>query len=116
MTERVGKRMSTAAQLRATSMTRTTGELRKWLVGNQETLAMVNAQGRALFFNSRMLVNESEAYEMLQRIIGAEIIYSHKFEGKNATLAELIRLGGAPKDIEDGEGSGYRFVLTVSAG
>ncbi len=97
-------------------MTRTTGELRKWLVGNQETLAMVNAQGRALFFNSRMLVNESEAYEMLQRIIGAEIIYSHKFEGKNATLAELIRLGGAPKDIEDGEGSGYRFVLTVSAG
>jgi len=87
----------------------------EWLVGDQETLAMVKSQGRAFFFNSRMLVNESEAYEMLQRIIGAEIIYSHKFEGKNATLAELIRLGGVPKDIEDGEGSGYRFVLTVSA-
>src|SRR6185503_17047497 len=62
----------------------------EWLVGDQETLTMVKAQGRAFFFNSRMLVNESEAYEMLQRIIGAEIIYSHKFEGKNATLAELI--------------------------
>jgi hypothetical protein len=86
----------------------------EWLVGDQETLALVKAQGRAFFFNSRMLVNESEAYEMLQRIIGAEIIYSQKFEGKNASLQELIRLGGVPKDIEDGQGSGYRFALTLS--
>lgn len=87
----------------------------EWLVGDQETLALVNAQGRAFFFNTRMQVNEGEAYEMLQRIIGAEIIYSRKFEGKNASLAELIRLGGVPKDIEAGEASGYRFSLTVSA-
>lgn len=87
----------------------------EWLVGDQETLALVNSQGRAFFFNARMLVNEGEAVEMLQRIIGAEIIYSRKFEGKNASLQELIRLGGVPKDIEDGEASGYRFALTVSA-
>ncbi len=87
----------------------------EWLVGDKETLALVNSQGRAFFFNARMLVNEGEAYEMLQRIIGAEIIYSRKFEGKNTTLPELIRLGGVPKDIEDGEASGYRFALTVSA-
>ena len=87
----------------------------EWLVGDQETLGLVNSQGRAFFFNARMLVNEGEAYEMLQRVIGAEIIYSRKFEGKNASLAELIRLGGVPKDIEDGETSGYRFALTVSA-
>lgn len=87
----------------------------EWLVGDKETLALVNAQGRAFFFNARMLVNEGEAYEMLQRIIGAEIIYSRKFEGKNASLPELIRLGGVPKDIEDGETSGYRFALTLSA-
>ncbi|HSB10729.1 MAG TPA: hypothetical protein VLM38_14675 [Blastocatellia bacterium] len=86
----------------------------EWLVGDQETLTLVNTQGNAFFFNSRMLVNESEAYEMLQRIIGAEIIYSTKFEGKNASLEELIRLGGVPKDIEDGEASGYRFVVTLS--
>jgi len=86
----------------------------EWLVGDKETLDLVNAQGRAFFFNARMLVNEGEAYEMLQRIIGAEIIYSRKFEGKNASLQELIRLGGVPKDIEDGETSGYRFALTVS--
>jgi hypothetical protein len=87
----------------------------EWLVGDKETLGLVNSQGRAFFFNARMLVNEGEAYEMLQRIIGAEIIYSRKFEGKNASLQELIRLGGVPKDIEDGEASGYRFALTVSA-
>src|SRR6266478_3816354 len=62
----------------------------EWLVGDKETLALVNSQGRAFFFNARMLVNEGEAYEMLQRIIGAEIIYSRKFEGKNASLQELI--------------------------
>ena len=87
----------------------------EWLVGDKETLTLVNAQGRAFFFNARMLVNEGEAYEMLQRIIGAEIIYSRKFDGKNASLEELIRLGGVPKDIEDGEAGGYRFALTVSS-
>ena len=87
----------------------------EWLVGDKETLALVNSQSRAFFFNARMLVNEGEAYEMLQRIMGAEIIYSRKFEGKNASLEELIRLGGVPKDIEDGEASGYQFALTLSA-
>ena len=86
----------------------------EWLVGDKETLALVNAQGRAFFFSARMLVNEGEAYEMLQRIVGAEILYSRKF-AKNASLQELIRMGGVPKDIEDGETSGYKFVLTVSA-
>jgi hypothetical protein len=87
----------------------------EWLVGDQETLALVNAQGRAFFFNARMLENESEAYEMLQRIIGAEIIYSRKFEGRNIPLKELIRLNAVPKDIEDGEANGYGFTVTVSA-
>jgi hypothetical protein len=87
----------------------------EWLVGDKETLALVNSQGRSFFFNARMLVNEGEAYEMLQRIIGAEIIYSRKFDGKNASLQELIRLGGVPKDIEDGEASGYHFSVVISA-
>jgi hypothetical protein len=61
-----------------------------------------------------MTVNEDEAFEMLQRIIGAEVIYSAKFQGRNATLEELIKLGGVPKDMDDGEAGGYRFTLTVS--
>jgi hypothetical protein len=86
-----------------------------WLIGDQESFAIIKAQGRGYFFNIRMLVNENEAVEMLQSIVGAEVIYSSKFKGRNAPLAELIRLGGAPKDLETGESSGYRFTLTVSA-
>ena len=87
----------------------------EWLVGDQETLALVNSQGRAFFFNARMLVNEGETFELLQRLVGAELIYSKKFEGKNASLQELIRLNGVPKDLEDGEASGYHFIFTLGA-
>jgi len=86
----------------------------EWLVGEKDDLAIVRSQGRQFFFITRMAVNESEAYEMASRIIGAELIYSQKFEGRHAPLEELIRLGGVPKDIEDREASGYRFALTVS--
>jgi hypothetical protein len=86
----------------------------EWLVGDQDSYNVVKAQGRAFFFNSRMTVNEDEAFEMLQRIIGAEVIYSAKFQGRCATLEELIKLGGVPKDVDDGESGGYRFALTIS--
>ncbi|MFY9556453.1 MAG: hypothetical protein WAV20_09365 [Blastocatellia bacterium] len=111
-TATVNLRFGGAEQPQQVGLVRVKGE---WLVGDQETLEIVNSQGRSFFFNTRMLVNEGEAVEMLQRIIGAEIIYSRKFEGKNASLQELIRLSGVPRDIQDGETSGYRFALTVSA-
>lgn len=87
----------------------------QWLVGDQDSLLLVRAQGRHFFFNTRIIVNEGEAHEMMLRIIGAEVIYSRKFEGRNTTLEELIRLGGLPKDLEGRETGGYRFVLTLSA-
>lgn len=111
-TATVSLKFAGAEDVQQVALVRSGGE---WLVGDQETLALVNAQGRAFFFNARMLVNESEAYEMLQRIIGAELIYSRRFEGRNIPLSELIRLDAVPKDIEDGEASGYRFTVTVSA-
>lgn len=111
-TATVSLQFAGAGETQQVALVQVAGE---WLVGDQDTLAMVNSQGIAFFFNSRMLVNESETFEMLQRIIGAEVIYSRKFEGRNAALQELIRLGGVPKDIEDGSESGYRFALTLSA-
>jgi len=85
----------------------------EWLVGDQEALTLVRAQGRSFFFNTRILVNESEAVEMLQRIIGAEIIYSRKFEGAFATLPELVKLGGVPKDIDDQSGA-YKYNFSLA--
>lgn len=87
----------------------------EWLVGDADMLALVKQQGRAYFFNARMSVNEGEVAEMMLRVIGAELIYARKFAGRYAALADLIRLGGVPKDLENGEASGYRFTLTVSA-
>ena len=86
----------------------------QWVVGDKDSLEMVRSQGPAFFFNTRMLVNEAEAFEMLSRIVGAELIYSRKFEGRFATLNELIKLGGVPKDIGD-ESGGYRIVLDLAA-
>jgi hypothetical protein len=87
----------------------------EWLVGDSEALALVHSQGRAFFFNTRIIVNESEVFEMMERIIGAQIIYSRRFEGRNASLEDLIRLGGVPKDLEGGEAGGYKYTLTLSA-
>ncbi len=99
-------------QLQQVALIRVNGQ---WLVGDQDSLGLVRAQGRQFFFNTRIIVNEGEAHEMMLRIIGAEVIYSRKFEGRNTTLEELIRLGGLPKDLEGRETGGYRFVLTLSA-
>ncbi|HJQ67326.1 MAG TPA: hypothetical protein VKA70_00020 [Blastocatellia bacterium] len=87
----------------------------QWLVGDRDSLAMVRAQGKHFFFNTRIIVNEAEAHEMMLRIIGAELIYSRKFEGRNASMQELVRLGGLPKDVESQQATGYHFNLTLSA-
>jgi len=87
----------------------------EWLVGDQAALTEVKQQGRAYFFNARMLANEDEVVDMLQHIIGAEVIYGRKYAGRCAPLAELIRLGGVPKDMETGIVNGYRYTMTLSA-
>jgi hypothetical protein len=86
----------------------------EWLVGDEESLQLVKEQGRNYFFNTRMVVNEEEATEIIQRIRNAEVLYASKFEGRNASMAELIKLQALPKEMEDGELSGYKFTLTVS--
>lgn len=87
----------------------------EWLVGDQAALAEVKQQGRAYFFNARMIANEDEAVDILQHIVGAEVLYGRKYLGRAASLAELIRLGGVPKEMESGVVNGYRFAMQTSA-
>jgi hypothetical protein len=100
-----------ADEVQPVSLIREGGE---WVVGDKDALAMVRSQGRSFFFNTRMIVNEEEAFKMVARIMGAEVIYSQKFEGRCASMQDLIRLGGVPKDLETGEANGYRFSFTLS--
>jgi hypothetical protein len=99
------------SELQPVSLIRSGGE---WLVGDKESLDLVQAQGRSFFFNTRILVNEREVYEAMQRIIGAQVIYSGKFEGRFASMPDLIRLGALSKDYETMVADGYRFALTIA--
>lgn len=86
-----------------------------WLVGDQESLAEVKSQGHKFFFNTRMLVNENEVYELLSRLVDAQMIYSRNYQREFASLEELIKLDGLPKELEDKETNGYKFEMTLSA-
>ncbi|HVF90694.1 MAG TPA: hypothetical protein VNH22_11555 [Blastocatellia bacterium] len=99
-------------ELQPVALIRSGGE---WLVGDKESLDLVQAQGRSFFFNTRILVNEREVYEAMQRIVGAEVIYSGKFEGRCASMPDLIRLGALSKDYETMIADGYRFDLTIGS-
>jgi hypothetical protein len=87
----------------------------EWLVGDQETLRAVSAQGRSFFFNSRIAVNENEAAEMLMRIVGAQMLFARKYQGQYASLERLIQMSGVPKDLEGGVSGGYRYEMTMPA-
>lgn len=86
----------------------------QWLVGDQESLSEVKSQGRHFFFNTRMLVNESEVYELLSRLVDAQMIYSKNYEREFASYEDLIRLDGLPTELAGRESNGYRFEMTLS--
>jgi len=87
----------------------------EWLVGDQESLSLVKSQGRKFFFNTRIQVNESEVYELLSRLVDAQMIYSKNYERDFATFEDLIRLDGLPKELEGKEANGYRFEMILGA-
>jgi len=86
----------------------------QWLVGDQESLREVQQQGRSFFFNLRMSVSESEAQDILARLVDAEAIYAVANQGRCATIEELIKLRALPAELESGQASGYRFELSVT--
>jgi hypothetical protein len=86
----------------------------EWLVGDQESLRVVQQQGRNFFFNMRVSVREGEAQDVLARLVDAEAIYAVANQGRCATIQDLIKLGALPKELESGESGGYRFTFTMS--
>lgn len=87
----------------------------EWKVGDLETHALVEQQGRAFFFNIRMLVNEREVYAMMNTIIGSEVLYASEHKGAAASLEELTKMGALPASIRDKGLSGYQWDLKITA-
>lgn len=86
----------------------------RWLVGDPESLALVRRDKTAFFFNTRIRVNHNEAFALLKRITGSQIV---RLKEKQAygTLQELMEedksLGS---DLPGAVGAGYRFTLNVT--
>lgn len=86
-----------------------------WIIGDRENEAIVKKAGKKFFFNARIDTHHNEVQDMLTRITLAQVAYSAQKEGKYANLAELIKLGLVPKDLEGTDTTGYRFAVNTSA-
>jgi hypothetical protein len=86
-----------------------------WVVGDQESLRMVQQAGKKFFFDARINAHHSDVQDMLTRISLAQVAYSQGHNGQFGNMAELITAGFIPKDIEGPETTGYRFQVVRSA-
>ncbi len=86
-----------------------------WVVGDQESLRLVQQTGKKFFFEARLNAHHSDVQDMLTRITLAQLAYSQAHNGQFGNMAELIGAGYIPKDIEGPETTGYRFQVVRSA-
>ena len=86
-----------------------------WVVGDQDSLKMVQQAGKKFFFEARINAHHSDVQDMLTRISIAQVAYSQGHSGQFGNTAELIGAGYIPKDIEGSETTGYRFQVFRSA-
>jgi hypothetical protein len=87
----------------------------QWLVGERDTLKIVQQQGTAFFFNAKIAVSQDEVADLMTRIIGSELVYAEHKQGVCATLDELIKLEALPADVQPADVSGYHISLNLSA-
>src|ERR1041384_4306946 len=86
-----------------------------WVVGDQESLRMVQQAGKKFFFDARINAHHSDVQDMLTRISLAQVAFSQGHNGQFGNMAELVAAGYIPKDIEGLESTGYRFQVIRSA-
>jgi hypothetical protein len=86
-----------------------------WVVGDQDSLRMVQQAGKKFFFDARINAHHSDVQDMLTRISLAQVAYSQGHNGLFGNMAELITAGYIPKDIEGPETTGYHFQVMRSA-
>lgn len=86
-----------------------------WIIGDQDSLKMVQQAGKKFFFEARINAHHSDVQDMLTRISIAQVAYSQAHNGLFGNTAELITAGYIPKDIEGPETTGYRFQVVRAA-
>lgn len=86
-----------------------------WIIGDKNSLDVVNKEGRKYFFKARIDTHHSEVQEMMKRISVAQLIYSQQHGGQFGDLQALIAAGLVPKDLEATVSTGYRFHITLGS-
>ncbi|MEW6737290.1 MAG: hypothetical protein AB1489_38765 [Acidobacteriota bacterium] len=86
---------------------------KQWVVGDADTLKLVNDLGRKFFFKVRMDVNEETAHKFMDRYIGAEKLFFDNNKGVYGNIDDLIGAGYWPENLKSGEINGYKFTIEL---
>jgi hypothetical protein len=83
-----------------------------WLDESAE--AALKKEGKSYLYRLRMESYESEAQEVLQRIVRAQTIYALQNEGQFADLKTLIQQGLLPAELQDPKSTGYKYKIVLA--
>ena len=85
-----------------------------WIVGSAEDQKVVKKAGKNYFFDVRILAHETDAQEMMVRIVKAQLVHNSQHEGVYADIPTLVKEGLLPIDIQTSESTGYQYHIKVS--
>lgn len=85
----------------------------RWVVGDQETLALVQQLGKKFFFEIRIRVNEENAQLLMEKYVGAEKLYFDANKGQYGNQDELVKANFWPPSLKSGEAYGYKFSIEL---
>jgi len=84
-----------------------------WIVGEPQNEKAIREAGKDYFFNVRIQVNETDAQDMMVRIIKAQLVHGSQNGGLYADIPTLVKEGLLPKDIETTASTGYKYHLKL---
>lgn len=85
-----------------------------WILGDEETLAAVQKDGKNYFFNLRIQTHEEDAKKMFERIVKAQIVHAAKNNGNFGDIRTLVTEELLPPDILGTQSTGYKYSVTVA--
>jgi hypothetical protein len=87
----------------------------RWLVGDRDSLKLVQREKTAFFFNTRIEVNENTAYGVMKSILDAEDAYLQQTKAVG-TIEDLVKAKLLPETLRGGTVGGYRYTVQPGSG
>jgi hypothetical protein len=87
----------------------------RWLVGDRESLKVVQREKTAFFFNTRIEVNQNAAYGVMRTILEAEESYLQQTKTVG-TIEDLVKARLLPEALRNGTAGGYRYAVQAGTG